>query len=148
MSGWHWLIGVAAVLGLAGGLYGLHRLALWLEDRGWLFYLRKKPSTSPAGCWVAAHQFLEPGVEHVLQLKAEKRDEDGEAARERFFASLLACLDQVPFDPEEVRRHLTFAKRAGLDWQGLYEEAVRVQRSVRPDRAALLPPAATVAPPD
>src|SRR5262249_29467186 len=41
MSIWHWLIGIATLLGLAGGLYGLHRLALWLEDRGLLFYLRK-----------------------------------------------------------------------------------------------------------
>jgi hypothetical protein len=94
------------------------------------------------------HQFIEPAVEHVLQFKTERREQDGQAANERFLASLLACFDQIPFDPEEVRRYLTFAKLAGLDWQGLYEEAVRVQGSVRPEQAALLPPATSVPPLD
>ena len=39
--------------GLVAALYGLDRLALWLEDRGWLYYRRKKPECSPASCLVA-----------------------------------------------------------------------------------------------
>jgi hypothetical protein len=148
MTGCHWLIGIAPLMGLAGGLYGLHRLALWLEDRGLLYYVRKRPSGSSGGCLVAMHQFIQPSVEHVLQLKAERRARNPEIARERFLASLLACFDQVPLDPEEIRRYLSFAKHAGLDWEGLYQEAVRVQQSVRPDQAALFPPVASVAPSD
>ena len=39
-------------LTLAGvllGLYALHRLALWAEQRGWIFYMKKKPSTTALG---------------------------------------------------------------------------------------------------
>jgi hypothetical protein len=54
-------------------LYGLHRLCLWLEDRGWLYYKHKKPSSSPASCFVALQQVLEPPIHHVLQVKEEKR---------------------------------------------------------------------------
>jgi len=41
-------------------LYGFHRLCLWLENRGWLYYMYKKPSSSPASCFVAMQQVLEP----------------------------------------------------------------------------------------
>jgi len=54
-------------------LYGLHRLCLWLEGRGWLYYKHKKPSSSPASCFVALQQVLEPPTQHVLQVKDEKR---------------------------------------------------------------------------
>jgi hypothetical protein len=60
------------VIGLAA-LYGLHRLALWLEDRGWLFYKHKKPSSSAVSCFVALQQALEPPIQHVLYVTEQKR---------------------------------------------------------------------------
>ena len=36
------------VVGGLGAVYGLHRLGLWLEKRGWLFYKHKKPTSSAA----------------------------------------------------------------------------------------------------
>ena len=58
---------LAAVIGL-GGLYALHRLALWMEERGYLYYLHKKPSHSAASCFVALQQVIEPKVEHVIHV--------------------------------------------------------------------------------
>ncbi|HWY87278.1 MAG TPA: hypothetical protein VNX28_11165 [Gemmataceae bacterium] len=65
------LIGIS---GLAA-LYGLHRLGLWLEKRGWLFYKHKKPSSSAAGCFVALQQVLEPPIQHVLHVNEQKRQQ-------------------------------------------------------------------------
>jgi hypothetical protein len=120
---------------------------LWLEDRGWLYYRKKKPSSSPAGCWVGLQQFIEPGVKHVTQIKQEKPGKgEREAVRERLFTLLLAILDTNPVPTEQVRLYLTTAQNAGLDWRGLYEEVVRVTRLLRPEHAPLIPPPEEVAP--
>jgi hypothetical protein len=65
--------------GMAAGVYGLHRLCLWLEARGLLYYLNKKPSSSPMSCLTAVHNALEPQTQHVLHLKHEKRHHTEEA---------------------------------------------------------------------
>ena len=73
-----WLIGAA----ILAGLYGLHRLALWLEKKGWLYYLHKKPSLDSLG--IAAlelQRMAEPGKRYVLearqQEKVQEEDEGG-----------------------------------------------------------------------
>jgi hypothetical protein len=63
LSVFFWSLVVAACL---GGLYALHRLALWMEDRGYLYYLHKKPRHGAASSFVALQQFIEPKVEHVI----------------------------------------------------------------------------------
>jgi hypothetical protein len=66
------LLGSVALAGGAAALYGLHRLCLWLEERGHLYYKYKKPSGG--GGWAGALQeFYQPQVHHVLQVKGEKR---------------------------------------------------------------------------
>jgi len=57
-----------AAAGGLGGLYALHRLSLWAEERGYIYYLHKKPSSSAASCFVALQQVIEPKVEHVIQV--------------------------------------------------------------------------------
>jgi hypothetical protein len=60
---------------IVGGLaapYGVHRLCLSWEKRGWLYYKYKKPASNAASSFVALQQFLEPPVQHVLQVKEEK----------------------------------------------------------------------------
>ena len=37
------------VLALIGLFYVLHRVALWAEGRGWVYYLNSKPSNSALG---------------------------------------------------------------------------------------------------
>ncbi len=148
MGGWHLLVGGLAALGVVAALYGLDRLGLWLEGRGWLYYRRKKPTGSPASCWVAMQRLLEPGVKHVAQVGQERDGEDAEARKERVMAVLLACLDATPVCKDEVRLCLAAARRQGLDWRGVSEEAVRVQQSARPDLAPSHPGPDEVAPPE
>jgi hypothetical protein len=65
MIGWS----LALAAGLAA-LYGLHRLALWLEERGHLYYLHKKPSGGGgAGAFVALQRAIEPQSRHVEQVR-------------------------------------------------------------------------------
>jgi len=77
------LVPVAVTVGVAAALYGLHRLALWLEARGLLYYRNKKSESGAAGSFVALQQFLEPQVKHVRHVQEQKRhrceDEGGGA---------------------------------------------------------------------
>ena len=70
-----WAVAVWSLIIASGvaALYGLHRLALWLEEHGWLFYKHKKPSSSAVSCFVALQQALEPPIQHVLHVNEEKR---------------------------------------------------------------------------
>lgn len=82
MSGTEFLAVVGGLVALAAGLYGLHRLALWLEARGHLYYRNKKPGDSPARCLSALQEALDPPVRHVIQIKDEKRRNQGEGGTE------------------------------------------------------------------
>jgi hypothetical protein len=146
MTGWHVLLGGLGVLGVAAALYGLDRLGLWLEDRGWLYYRRKKPGSSPVSMFVALQQFIEPGVKHVREVGQERHAEDEEARKERLLAGLIACLQAAAIDPGDVRRQLAAIRQAGWDYEQFYAEAVRVLAATRPERAALIPPLHEVAP--
>jgi hypothetical protein len=149
MEPWHWLLWGLAALAIIAALFGLDRLCLWLEDRGWLYYRHKKPTSSPASCWVGLQQAIEPAVKHVLQVRQEKRGaEDREAARQRLLALLSETVCATPVSVEGIRLYLTAAQEAGLDWRALYGEAVREELLIRPDRAAVLPSPDDVAPPE
>jgi hypothetical protein len=96
-------------------------------------------------------QFIEPSVEHVFQAQSveqkEDEDDDGLGEDEEAVRSDLAeALGRSPVDPEEVRRHLSAAARAGLDWRALYEQAVNDELRERPFRAPSMPPTRRVAP--
>jgi hypothetical protein len=96
-------------------------------------------------------QFIEPSVEHIVQAQnVEQKDEDeGEGLgidEEAVRADLADALRQSPVDHEEVRRHLTAAVRAGLDWNALFDQAVADELRGRPFRAPSIPPAHRVAP--
>jgi hypothetical protein len=146
MTAWHWLaVGLAALGTAAAALYGLHHLALWLEGRGWLYY-RTKPGSSPAGRWVGLQQLVEPGVQHVREVGQGRVREDEKGQGERLLGYLADCLAAAVVRPEEVRLYLDAAQRAGLDWRGLYAEAVRRHLADHPGRAALMPPPQDVAP--
>jgi len=64
------------VLVAAGAaLYGLHRLCLWLEECGLLYYKHKKPGDNRAGCLLPLHKALEPQTEQVYRVKEAKRNQ-------------------------------------------------------------------------
>ncbi len=149
MSAWSWLAWAFALPGVLAALYGLDRLGLWLESRGWLYYRRRKPTSSPASAWVGLHQLIEPGVRYAREVRDEKAAEGEEGAALRWLAAgLRAALGADAVNVEEVRSCLALAKRAGLDWERFYEEVVREVTLARSDRAGLLPTSRAVAPPD
>src|SRR5262249_12281019 len=120
MEAWQWLLVGLAAIALVPGLWLLDRLGLWFEDRGLLFYRQRKPTSSPIPSLVAMQQFLEPGVQHVIQAGQERRVEDAEGSKQkRLLACLLETLQETPVNPEVVRVYLAQARREGLDWAAL-----------------------------
>ena len=77
-----WLLWVA--LGVAA-FYGLHRLALWAEGRGWIYYRRRRMPPGSAGMvFLEVASILDPGVEHVIEATRDfsaraDQDESGES---------------------------------------------------------------------
>lgn len=71
-----WSVGAIACV---GALYGLHRLALRLEERGLIYYRNKRGSASAVGSFVALHKTLEPQANHVLTIRDEIRRDVGDA---------------------------------------------------------------------
>ena len=143
MEAWHWLVWPALAIAAVAALFGLDRIGLWLEDRGWLYYRRKRTSSSPMSSWVAMQQIIEPGVRHVVEVKHHQRSEkEKEAGRERLFAMLVEVLRSSPANGEAIRFYLASAKGMGLDWRALYEDAAKAVGGTR------LPPLDEVAPDD
>jgi hypothetical protein len=64
------------------GLYALHRIGLWMEDRGLIYYLRRKPSGSSLGSFVALQKVIEPRAEHVLRAPRAYHRIEQEAGQE------------------------------------------------------------------
>lgn len=96
-------------------------------------------------------QFIEPSVENILQVQnveqKDEEDDDGlDDGEEAIRSDLGEAIGRTPVDTEEVRRHLTAAARAGLDWKALFEQAVSDELRERPFRAPSMPPAGRVTP--
>ncbi len=68
-----WLLGMSLS---AIALYGLHRLFLWMEKQGWIYYLRKSRQGSSVGSLLELQKALEPKMEHVIELK-DRRESRG-----------------------------------------------------------------------
>ena len=63
----NWLLIVILASGLVA-LYGLHRLALWTESKGWIYYRTKHMPPGAAGmAMMQVTEMLDPKVEHVLE---------------------------------------------------------------------------------
>jgi hypothetical protein len=69
---WNPLFWTACVVGGAALLFAFHRLALWLEAHGHLYYLNKKPKSSAIGSFVALQRAIEPQVQHVIHVTDER----------------------------------------------------------------------------
>ncbi len=68
MAPWRLLLWALLVTSGVFGLYGLHRLGLWMEERGYIYYVHKKPKGSAVGSFVALQKIIEPQVQHVIQV--------------------------------------------------------------------------------
>ena len=61
-----------------GAIYTLHRLAGWMEARGWIYYQKKRNSSGALGsAFLEIQSMLEPSKRHVLK---EQRKESVEEA--------------------------------------------------------------------
>ena len=64
------------VAGVVLILFALHRVAVWMESRGWLYYRRVKPRSSNLGnAFLELQSMLEPGKRHVIELRREEHDD-------------------------------------------------------------------------
>lgn len=63
-------------------LYAMHRLALWAEARGWIYYLHNKPTSSTLGnAFLEVQALIEPGKRDLLEVRKEvavEEDDQGE----------------------------------------------------------------------
>lgn len=107
--------GTAFTLGaLAAGtaIYGLHRLALWLERKGHLYYMHSKPSGSALGnAALAVQSILEPDRRHVVEERQAERSERRESGD--------------PPGPEDPLDDATIDARSGRDDPSRSDEAMR-----------------------
>lgn len=76
MPGWFRIILIAVAL------YALHRVALWAEARGWIYYMKSRGHSTRAGsAMLEVQQLLEPSKKHVIEMKRDQRgvsDDQGE----------------------------------------------------------------------
>jgi hypothetical protein len=68
------------VLLAAAGLYGLHRLALWCEACGWIYYVKRKASPNALGtAFLEIQQLADPSKKYVIEAKQRTRPVEDEA---------------------------------------------------------------------
>lgn len=71
------------ILWMAGGiavLLLLDRLLLYAERRGWIYYRKKKPSSSALShACLEVQQLLEPSKKYIVQIKNDERRNQQEA---------------------------------------------------------------------
>lgn len=70
---------IAIPVAVVAAIYALDRLGLYLERRGLLYYRHKKSNSSAAGCFVAAQKFIEPGMQHVIDIKEHDEQHETES---------------------------------------------------------------------
>jgi hypothetical protein len=62
------MLRVVLLVGLVLGIWLAHRLALWLESKGWLYYRHRHASRSALGkAFLEVQQLVDPGKQLVLE---------------------------------------------------------------------------------
>lgn len=62
------------MLSFVPAVYGLHRLGLYLERCGWIYYWHKKPS---GGCgYNPLQEIYQPQIRHVIEVREQRLGED------------------------------------------------------------------------
>jgi hypothetical protein len=68
------LIPLFAAIAAVAALYALHRLGLYLESRGLIYYWHKKPSGGSA--YNPLQEIYQPQIRHVIGVREQRFDED------------------------------------------------------------------------
>ena len=65
---------------VVAGVYGMHRLALWAERRGWIYYRERRGSSGALGnALLEVHALLEPSQQHVVEERRQDMEEDDDS---------------------------------------------------------------------
>jgi hypothetical protein len=67
-------IAVIALLVIAG-LYALHRLALWMERRGWIYYKKSGSSGTRTTAFLSVQALIEPDKQHIVEERIRRQDD-------------------------------------------------------------------------
>jgi len=77
MALWHWLYYGLIAAGVLLALYAVDRLFLWMEERGWVYYRKRRGSGgASSGLLTTMQQFVEPQVQHVIEMKERAKEHD------------------------------------------------------------------------
>ena len=60
-------------------LYALHRLGLWMEERGWIYYKKRGSSGALSSAFLEVQSILEPGKRYELEIQRKDDAEDQES---------------------------------------------------------------------
>ncbi len=60
-------------------LYALHRLALWAEERGWIYYRRRTGRGTLGRAFLEVQSLIEPGQRQVLEVMREEQVEEDDS---------------------------------------------------------------------
>lgn len=63
------------ILVAAVGIFGLHRLLLWMERKGWIYYMHIHPTPGIRGVMSTFQQIVEPEVRQVIEAKDQQKAE-------------------------------------------------------------------------
>src|SRR5207302_1411929 len=106
---------------------------------------REKVRRAGGHAMLVLQEFVEPRVEHVHHVAEERKDEEDHGAGDdpdllesQLGDDLRESLRKTPIDLPHVRRHLTTARTAGLDWSRLYAESVQAVLADQPYLAPFL----------
>jgi len=65
---------------LAAAIFAFDRLFLYMEKRGWIYYRKKKPSSSAlSNACLEVQQLLEPSKKYVVEVKKDEKKQQAEA---------------------------------------------------------------------
>jgi hypothetical protein len=127
-------------LALFGALYCLHRIAVWAERRGWVYYLNKHGSSSALGnAFLEVQAIIEPSAKYVLEERTKDDLDTGESgdppdpgksgavqpASGRRFAPPLSADVADEKGPGEAPTHTVWARRAPMTDVQRIEEHIR-----------------------
>ncbi len=65
---------------IAIALYGLHRLALWAEERGYIYYLKDQPSPGTlSNAFLETQSILEPDRKAMIEVIRDEHEEQADS---------------------------------------------------------------------
>lgn len=67
----------AILLAVAVLVFVLHRVALWAEARGWIYYRRRRPQSSALGnAFLEVQALIEPEKRQLVEVRKEEAAEE------------------------------------------------------------------------